>query len=286
MRYITYTLGGEPQFGALVGEQVIELGKHGFPATLLGFIHAGEEVWSAAKRFCSDNPPTGVLLDQVHLLAPIPRPGKIIAIGLNYMDHCREQNAKIPDHPLAFAKFGTAVTGPYDTITWDASLTNQVDYEGELGVVIGKTTRRVPAETALEMVFGYTVANDVSARDLQFSDRQWVRSKSLDTFCPFGPAIISPDEVLDPQKLALYTRVNGRVLQDSNTAEMIFGVGELISFLSQSFTLEGGDLILTGTPRGVGVFRDPKIFLQDGDFVEVEIEGIGKIGNHVSIQNR
>ena len=171
-----------------------------------------------------------------------------------------------------------------ETIEWESALTNEVDYEGELGVVIGKTVRRVTKEAALDYVFGYTVANDVSARDLQFSDKQWVRSKSLDTFCPFGPAIVTADEIPDPQTLALRTRVNGKVLQDSNTCEMIFSVRELISFLSHSFTLEPGDLILTGTPNGVGVFRNPKIFLQNGDLVEVEIEGVGKIENRVSVQ--
>jgi 2-keto-4-pentenoate hydratase/2-oxohepta-3-ene-1,7-dioic acid hydratase in catechol pathway len=284
MRYITFIVGKEQRFGALSGERVIELGKHGFPDTLLDFILAGEEVWTAVKAFCLENPVSDVSLNQLHLLAPLPRPGKIIGIGLNYMDHCREQNVKVPERPLVFTKFGTAVTGPYGEIEWEAALTHEVDYEGELGVVIGKTVRRVTKEAALDYVFGYTVANDVSARDLQFSDRQWVRSKSLDTFCPFGPAIVTADEIPYPQKLALRTKVNGKVLQDSNTSEMIFGVRELIAFLSFSFTLEPGDLILTGTPSGVGVFRNPKIFLQNGDLVEVEIEGVGKIENHVSVQ--
>ena len=284
MRFITYTNGKEQKFGALLGGRVVELGGHGFPATMLGFIQAGEKVWEAAQAFCRENPVSDVSLDQLRLLAPLPRPGKVIGIGLNYMDHCREQNVKVPERPLVFAKFGTAVTGPYETIEWEAALTNQVDYEGELGVVIGKTVRRVTKEAALDYVFGYTVANDVSARDLQFSDKQWVRSKSLDTFCPFGPAIVTTDEIPDPQTLALRTRVNGNVLQDSNTCEMIFSVRELISFLSHSFTLEPGDLILTGTPNGVGVFRNPKIFLQNGDLVEVEIEHVGKIENRVSVR--
>jgi len=284
MRYITFNLGNKQRFGALSGERVIELGKHGFPATMLDFILAGEEVWAAAQAFCLENPASEVSLSQVHLLAPLPRPGKIIGIGLNYMDHCREQNVKVPERPLVFAKFGTAVNGPYGEIEWEAALTHEVDYEGELGVVIGKTVRRITKEAALDYVFGYTVANDVSARDLQFSDKQWVRGKNLDTFCPFGPAIVTADEIPDPQTLALRTKVNGKVLQDSNTSEMIFGVRELIAFLSCSFTLEPGDLILTGTPNGVGVFRNPKIFLQNGDLVEVEIEGVGKIENRVSVQ--
>jgi 2-keto-4-pentenoate hydratase/2-oxohepta-3-ene-1,7-dioic acid hydratase in catechol pathway len=198
MRYITFTVGKEQKFGALLGERVIELGKHGFPATMLDFIRAGEKVWEAAQAFCLKNPASGVSHNQLHLLAPLPRPGKIIGIGLNYMDHYREQNVKVPERPPVFAKFGSAVTGPFETIEWDATLTNEVDYEGELGVVIGKTVRRVTKETAIDYVFGYTVANDVSARDLQFSDKQWVRSKSLDTFCPFGPAIVTADEIPDP----------------------------------------------------------------------------------------
>jgi 2-keto-4-pentenoate hydratase/2-oxohepta-3-ene-1,7-dioic acid hydratase in catechol pathway len=284
MRYITFTVGNEQRIGALFGDRVIELHKNGFPATMLDFIQAGEEVWLAAQAFCLENPVSDISLNQLHLLAPLPRPGKIIGIGLNYMDHCREQNVKVPEHPLVFAKFGTAVTGPYEEIEWEAALAHEVDYEGELGVVIGKTARLITKDAALDYVFGYTVANDVSARDLQYSDKQWVRSKSLDTFCPFGPAIVTADEIPDPQTLALHTKVNGKVLQDSNTCEMIFSVRELISFLSHSFTLEPGDLILTGTPNGVGVFRNPKIFLQNEDLVEVEIEGVGKIENRVSVQ--
>jgi 2-keto-4-pentenoate hydratase/2-oxohepta-3-ene-1,7-dioic acid hydratase in catechol pathway len=283
MRYVTFTIGEEKKYGALLGERVIELDRQGFPATMLEFIQAGEEIWTAAQVFCLDNPAPGISLDRIRLHAPLPRPGKIVGIGLNYMDHCREQKVMVPEYPLVFAKFGTAVIGPYDIIEWDADLTTKVDYEGELGAVIGKTARRVKQEDALDYVFGYTVVNDVSARDLQFSDKQWVRSKSLDSFCPFGPAIVTTDEIPNPQALALRTKVNGEVLQDSNTAEMIFGVRELVAYLSCSFTLEPGDLILTGTPAGVGVFRTPKIFLQNGDVLEVEIDGIGKIENRVSV---
>jgi 2-keto-4-pentenoate hydratase/2-oxohepta-3-ene-1,7-dioic acid hydratase in catechol pathway len=284
MRYITFTDGIEQKFGVLVGERVIEPGQYDFPSRMIDFIRAGERIWEAVKAVCLEISVIGIPLSNIRLLAPLPGPGKIIGIGLNYLDHCREQNVKVPDYPLVFAKFGTAIAGPYDPIEWDAALTNEVDYEGELGIVIGKTARRVAKEDALDYVFGYTVANDVSARDLQFSDRQWVRSKSLDTFCPFGPAIVTTDEIPNPQRLALRTTVNGKILQDSNTAEMIFGVGELVAYLSRYFTLEPGDLILTGTPDGVGVFRNPKIFLQNGDLVEVEIEGIGKIENRVSVR--
>ncbi len=286
MRYITFTDGTELKFGILLGERVVELAGQGFPSTLLEFIAAGEHAWAEAAAYCQSSPQPELQLSQVRLLAPLPRPSKIICIGLNYMDHCREQNVKVPERPLVFAKFPNAVTGPYDIIEWDSTLTDQVDYEVELGVVIGKTARRVTQERALDYVFGYTVANDVSARDLQFSDTQWVRGKSLDSFCPLGPVIVTADEILDPQMLALRTTVNGQVLQDSNTSEMIFGVRELISFLSQAFTLEPGDLILTGTPDGVGVFRKPPVFLHDGDQVVVEVERIGQLENRAVVTNQ
>ena len=220
-----------------------------------------------------------VSLAQTELLSPLPRPGKIIAIGLNYMDHCREQNLTPPESPVMFCKFPTSVIGPGDVIEWSAGLTSQVDYEVELAVVIGRSTRRVSQAEALDHVLGYTAANDVSARDLQFSDGQWVRGKSLDTFCPLGPALVTSDEISSPQNLSIRCEVNGQLLQDGHTKEMIFPVDYLVSFISQAFTLEPGDVILTGTPDGVGVFRDPQVFLGDGDQVAVEIESIGRMEN-------
>ncbi|HEX6022481.1 MAG TPA: fumarylacetoacetate hydrolase family protein [Solirubrobacter sp.] len=208
----------------------------------------------------------------------IERPGKIVAIGLNYMDHAKESGAEPPKRPLVFAKFPTAVINHEEQIRIPRKLTERVDWEVELAVIIGRNATRVPERDALSYVRGYTVANDVSARDLQFSDGQWVRAKSLDTFCPLGPKVVELD---DPQNLRLQTRVNGETMQDSNTSQMIFGVAELISFCSHSFTLEPGDLILTGTPWGVGEFMDPKRSLQDGDVVECEIEGIGVLRNPV-----
>lgn len=222
---------------------------------------------------------TSIPLAEARLLAPVQRPGKIVAIGLNYMDHCREQNIAPPEKPLIFTKFTTAINRPGGVIEWSASLTQQVDFEAELAVIIGKPARRVSEAAALDHVFGYTVANDVSARDLQFSDGQWIRGKSLDTFCPLGPWIVTKDEIEDPQQLPIGCEVNGQRLQNSNTSEMIFSVQALIAFCSRAFTLEPGDLILTGTPDGVGVFRDPKIFLKNGDEVVVSIEGIGSISN-------
>jgi 5-carboxymethyl-2-hydroxymuconate isomerase len=214
------------------------------------------------------------------LLAPL-RPRNIVAIGLNYADHIKETGMDAPPRPLVFSKFTSSVIGPGDEIRLDGSLTSQVDWEVELAVVIGRTARHLPLQDALDAVFGYTVANDVSARDLQFSDGQWTRGKSLDTFCPLGPAVVTPDELGDPQSLALRTRVNGELVQDSSTAEMIFGVAELISFCSHSFTLEAGDVLLTGTPWGCGAFMDPPRFLAPGDVVETEVEGIGTLRNVV-----
>lgn len=208
----------------------------------------------------------------------IERPGKIVAIGLNYMDHVRESGAEPPKQPLVFCKFTTSLIGDGEEIKIPRSLTERVDWEVELAAIIGKTARNVPVEDALSYVSGYTVANDVSARDLQFADVQWVRAKSLDTFCPIGPKVVQID---DPQNLKLQTRVNGETVQDSNTSEMIFGVAELISFCSHSFTLEEGDVILTGTPWGCGEFMDPKRSLKGGDVVECEIEGIGVLRNPV-----
>ena len=227
-----------------------------------------------------------VPLASVRLRAPL-RPGKIICVGLNYMDHCREQKIDPPDRPTLFAKFPTSVVGPGDAIEWPADFSTQVDYEAELAVVVGRTARRVRSDDALDYVFGYTVADDVSARDVQFSDKQWIRGKAADTFCPLGPVVVTRDEVPDPQALAIRCRVNGTTLQDSNTREMIFPVREIVAFISRAITLEPGDVILTGTPDGVGVFRDPKVFLKPGDRVEVEIEGLGllsnPVGDHVTV---
>ena len=208
----------------------------------------------------------------------IERPGKIVAIGLNYMDHAKESGTEPPKRPLIFAKFPTSVINHEEQIRIPRKLTERVDWEVELAVIIGREASRVSEKDALSYVRGYTVANDVSARDLQFADGQWVRAKSLDTFCPLGPKVVELD---DPQNLKLATRVNGETMQDSSTSQMIFGVAELISFCSHSFTLEAGDIILTGTPWGVGEFMDPKRSLQDGDVVECEIEGIGVLRNPV-----
>jgi 2-keto-4-pentenoate hydratase/2-oxohepta-3-ene-1,7-dioic acid hydratase in catechol pathway len=219
----------------------------------------------------------------LRLLPPIPRPGKIIAVGRNYREHAAEEAVVLPEAPLLFAKLPTALVGDGATVTWSASLAGQVDYEAELAVVIGRTARNVPVETALDHVLGYSCLNDVSARDLQVRDGQWTRAKSLDTFCPMGPWIVTADEIPDPGALRIRCRVNGEVRQDESTAALVHGIADLIAYCSESFTLEPGDIIATGTPGGVGVFRDPPIFLVDGDTVEVEIEGIGTLLNRCHV---
>jgi 2-keto-4-pentenoate hydratase/2-oxohepta-3-ene-1,7-dioic acid hydratase in catechol pathway len=217
------------------------------------------------------------------ILPPVNSPGKIVAVGRNYREHAAEESAALPTAPLLFAKFPSALVGDGANITWSAALSSQVDYEAELAVVIGHPARNVAIDRALDHVLGYTCLNDVSARDLQVSDGQWTRAKSLDTFCPMGPWLVTADEVPDPGTLRLRCRVNGEVRQDASTAELVHGVAELIAYCSESFTLEPGDVIATGTPGGVGAFRDPPVFLADGDTVEVEIERVGTLTNRCRV---
>jgi 2-keto-4-pentenoate hydratase/2-oxohepta-3-ene-1,7-dioic acid hydratase in catechol pathway len=206
-------------------------------------------------------------------------PQKIVCVGLNYRDHAEEQGVALPERPLLFAKWPNTLIDDGDEIRIPA-ISENVDYEAELGVVIGKRTSRVAAQDALYHVRGYVVANDVSGRDLQFSDGQWVRGKSLDTFLPVGD-LVPASEVPDPQKLGIRAILNGETLQDSNTSNMVFGVAAIVEFVSQAITLEPGDLIITGTPAGVGAFRDPKVWLQPGDEITIEIDGVGSITNPV-----
>ncbi len=213
------------------------------------------------------------------MTVPISRPGKIVCVGLNYRDHAEEQGADLPAAPLLFAKFTTSLIGPGDPIVIP-SIVTKCDYEAELGVVIGTAVRNVSKENALEAVAGYLVANDVSARDLQFADGQWTRGKSPDTFCPVGP-LVPASEVPDPHVLGIRAILNGETVQDSTTGNLIFGIDEIVSYVSRTSTLEAGDLILTGTPAGVGVFRDPPRLLQPGDEITIEIDGVGSLTNPV-----
>lgn len=220
-----------------------------------------------------------VALEEVRILSPVAMPGSVIAVGLNYADHARESGLEPPAAPVTFAKLPQSIIGPDEMIRWNPEQSTEVDYEAELAVVIGTEARDVPVESALDHVLGYTCCNDVSARDAQFSDGQWLRSKSFDTFCPLGPWLVTPEDIPDPQNLRIACRVNGETLQDSTTAQMIFSVAEIISYLSRFITLRPGDVITTGTPVGVGFARKPPIYLQHGDTVEIDIEGIGVLKN-------
>jgi 2-keto-4-pentenoate hydratase/2-oxohepta-3-ene-1,7-dioic acid hydratase in catechol pathway len=251
-------------------------------ADVASFLAAGDSVLSQSLHLIQQAPRDAFIsLSDVRLRPPIPFPGKIVAVGLNYRDHSIESGAKEPPKsPVLFAKFTTSITGPEDPIVIPVGDPN-VDYEAELGVVIGRRGKCVPAGRALDYVAGYMPLNDVSARAWQFADKQWVRGKSCDTFCPTGPYLTTRDDVPDPHSLSICARVNGTTLQDSNTSKMIFRVPELIEFISASITLEPGDIIATGTPEGVGAFRTPPIYLKPGDVVEVEIQGLGVLRNPV-----
>jgi 2-keto-4-pentenoate hydratase/2-oxohepta-3-ene-1,7-dioic acid hydratase in catechol pathway len=218
--------------------------------------------------------------EDVTLKAPVLRPQKLIGIGLNYRDHAEESNIPIPKSPLIFGMYANAIVGPGDSIVIPPAAT-QVDYEAEFAIVIGKRALRVSPEAAVEHVAGYTIVNDVSARDLQFGDKQWTRGKSIDTFAPMGPCLASRSELGNGDGLSIQLRLNGQTLQKSNTANLIFNVSALVSHISQTMTLEPGDVISTGTPSGVGYVRKPPIFLKQGDVVEIEVEGIGVLRNPV-----
>ena len=212
--------------------------------------------------------------------APVPRPGKILCIGLNYRDHAAESNMPIPEKPIVFSKFSTCVIAPGEPVVLP-SVSKQVDYEAELAVVIGRRAKHVSADRAYHYVLGYTAFNDVSARDFQFGDGQWQRGKSCDTFAPMGQTLVTADAVPDPHKLPIKLTLNGQTMQESNTDQLIFGVPALIEFISQTITLEPGDVIATGTPAGVGFARKPPVFLKPGDQMEVMIEGVDRVGNPV-----
>ena len=220
-------------------------------------------------------------LPELRVLAPVPNPAKIICIVLNYLDHAIEAGAAVPEEPVIFTKFATSIIGPDAPIVLPP-VTKAVDYEAELAVVIGKKGKNVPEEEAMEYVAGYTVFNDVSARDLQFRDGQWTKGKALDTFAPMGPYLVTADEVGDPHRLAIRLWLNDRLMQNSSTEKLIFKVPALISFLSQLFTLEPGDIIATGTPPGVGYARKPPVYLKPGDTVRITIETIGTLVNPVT----
>jgi 5-carboxymethyl-2-hydroxymuconate isomerase len=283
MRY-AHIAASETPLAAIAGDSIAPLAETTGHATLDALIAAGPDAWSGAAeaaRAALDSAAARPLAE-TKLAAPLAASSKIVAIGLNYMDHIRETGLAQPERPLVFAKFLNSLAGPEDEIWWPEGLTEQVDWEVELTAIVGRRMRDVAVEDALDGIFGYTVGNDISARDLQFADVQWVRGKSLDSFCPIGPSVVTADEFGDPQEKDLFLRVDGTAKQTSNTKEMIFGTAEIVSFLSHSFTLEPGDVILTGTPWGCGGFADPPEFLAAGNVVEAEVEGIGVLRNPVA----
>jgi len=310
VQYVTFRRGrGEPKLGAIWHECVLDLtglakdlaaqrgtvrrGRSGFPRTLLELIQGGEPVWALARetweygRGLVDQQAIEELakrrlaypVKRTRLLAPIPVPARnVFCLGRNYADHAAERGAAAPEHPVYFTKTGSAVVGPGDDIV-NHAITKELDYEVELAVVIGTGGRDIARADALRHVFGYTVVNDVTARDLQKRHQQWFKGKSLDTFCPMGPVLVTADEIADPQSLTIALRVNGQVRQSSHTSKMIFPVAQCIEVLSQAMTLLPGDIIATGTPEGVGAATGT--FLRAGDRIEAEVESIGVLANKV-----
>jgi 2-keto-4-pentenoate hydratase/2-oxohepta-3-ene-1,7-dioic acid hydratase in catechol pathway len=297
MRYATIstTDNPAPRLAAVHGDRIIDVTVAArtagidLPTTLLGLIQAGAEADQLARDTVARFRGSGYATADVRWHAPIPRPPKnVFCMGLNYAAHARESGAargKDPElqaRPVLFTKAPTSVTGPYDDVPVDWSVTNQVDWEVELGVVIGRTGRDIVRANARGHIFGYTVINDLSAREVQIGHKQWFKGKSLDGFCPMGPLVVTADEFGDPQQKRLTTRVNGVTRQNASTSDMIFPIDSIIEWLSKGLTIEAGDIIATGTPEGVGMGRTPPEYLKDGDVVETEVEGIGVLRNRIT----
>jgi 2-keto-4-pentenoate hydratase/2-oxohepta-3-ene-1,7-dioic acid hydratase in catechol pathway len=269
MRLVTFQplgKGATPQAGIVSADRVVGLGRD-----MLSVIASGRPPDSGGPSF---------ELSSVRLLAPIPRPPKFICVGLNYRDHAREAGLEIPSLPTIFSKFSNVVIGPGAPIVLP-KISKRPDYEAEFAFVIGPGGRHIPAASALDHVFGYTIVNDVSARDYQMATSQWLMGKTFDTFAPMGPWIVTRDEIADPHALDVTLEIGGEILQHSNTRELVFGVPALIEFISSVVTLEPGDVVATGTPAGVGFARKPPRYLRDGDDVIVRIQGIGELQNPV-----
>ena len=290
MRLITYAHAGQQRLGALASpggyERVYDLNRlePRLPADMLAFLEAGQPALVLARQaLAAALPEQGIEPAAVQLKAPIPRPGKIICIGQNYLAHAQESNASAPPFPIIFAKFANTVIGPGETIVVPAAV-QKPDYEGELAVVIGRPGRNIPEASALDYVAGYMPLNDVSAHDWQNRTSQWVIGKTPDTFCPMGPALVTADEIPDVQNLWLRTVIGDEVLQEGHTSLMIFSVAHLIADMSQVMTLEPGDIIATGTPAGIGAARTPPRWLRPGDIVRIEIEKVGVFENVVAAE--
>ena len=282
MRLVRFNAGAGPRVGVVAGDRIVDLQAAGLcNATVLSIIESGPETVAKIAAVAA-SAAAGHHISDVRLLAPIERPGKYLAIGMNYRKHVEEASKlgiEEPKKQFWFNKQTTCISGPFDDI--DPGVSEKVDFEVELGVVIGKRAKGVKAADALDHIFGYLVANDVSARDWQFHSPTFTMGKSFDTHGPIGPWIVTADEIADPQNLDLRCWVNGEIRQSNNTSQMIHSVAEQIAYLSTAFTLEPGDLIATGTPEGVGVSRNPPLFLKPGDVVRCEIESIGVIENRV-----
>lgn len=286
MRLVSFGTPGEERLGALIdkGQSVVDLNAAdgSIPPAMKQFLRGN--FWERARRILADTSSIAgkaiLKAEGVRLGAPVPRPGQIICVGLNYKDHADEQGTPYPKAPLLFGKSPVSAVGPADNVVYP-EVVEQLDYEVELGVVIGRVAKNVAAANFKDYVAGYCVFNDVSARCCQFGDKQWFRGKSFDTFAPFGPALVTADEIGDPQKLALTCKVNGELRQNSTTGNMIFTVGQIIEHISKGITLHPGDVLATGTPAGVGVFLKPPKLLKRGDVIELEIEKLGRIVNKV-----
>jgi len=287
MRLVSFGALGEERLGALMqdGQRIVDLNAAdgSIPPAMKPFLRGN--FWERARRVLADTSSIAgkalVRAEDVRLGAPVPRPGQIVCVGLNYKDHADEQNTPYPKAPLLFGKSPLAAVGPNDDVVYP-EVVEQLDYEVELGVIIGSVAKNVPAADFKKYVAGYCVLHDVSARCCQFGDKQWFRGKSFDTFAPFGPSLVTCDEVPDPQALKLSCKVNGVMRQNSTTANMIFSVGEIIAHITRGITLVPGDVIATGTPAGVGVFLKPPQLLKRGDVVELEVQNLGKIVNRIT----
>ena len=281
MRLVSFGARGSERPGLLLDDQVLDLRAcaPGLPDSLRGILAAQRlgEVERLLRR--GDFAAALLPLAGTRLGAPLPDASKIVCIGLNYADHASEQKRPLPTAPLLFAKATTALGGSGDPIVLPPG--EKVDLEAELAFVVGRTAKRVRAEEAAGFIAGYMCFNDVSGRDAQFSDRQWFRGKSYDTFAPCGPCLVTTDEVADPHALGIASRVNGRLMQQSRTDQLVVRIPQLLEYITRSMTLLPGDIVATGTPAGVGVFRDPPVFLQDGDQVTVTIDSIGTLANPV-----
>ncbi len=278
MKFVTFERNSAAEAGVLRDENVVGLSAAGY-ADMLSVIAGGADARARIESYLASSP-AGVPLASVKLRAPVPKPNKIICVGLNYRDHAEESNMEIPKVPTIFCKFATAVIGPGDNIVLP-KVSAKPDYEAEFAVVIGEGGRNIAGGDWAKHVFGYMNLNDVSARDYQMATTQWLMGKTFDTFAPMGPYIVSADEIADPHNLDIKITINGEVLQSSNTKHLIFRIPDLIAYLSSVFTLEPGDIVSTGTPAGVGFARKPPRWLTAGDDVVVSVQGLGELRNPV-----